>query len=411
MTHRKQLFRLIHVQISIHLLLLFSGICTKAADTLQFRYQYGMIIVSGKLNGVDTDFLFDTGSNTTITTPANNTATGITYSKNKIVTRDANNNTQLLNRVQINSIQFGSLEFRNIKGITASMPLLVCKNLVLLGQDVIRQCNWLFDFESQLVVISKQPIPKEAGSTVWNVSYRNGKPYVPIQVTQDTTLQCLIDMGFSGVLDVDKTYPGLERVMKNRQQEGALYQHLTRGGMGLLGYGRYNLEHLFVADSIWLPELNVATLPVNVESNGITKLGIRFFSSACRQLVIHNSTNEYELRLQDTLQWDKKIEDAFIMYENGRLFVQDKNISPGSSAHSLYIGEEVRSVNGKTAADFGTLCGYMEWRFANRYTTIVVERNDGSRLEIRSSVVGPPEKSKTVTRSQRQRQHVLPVLH
>ncbi len=402
---------LICFQITTFFLLLFNVNAVHAADTLRFRLQYGMIIVSGKLNGVATDFLFDTGSNITITTPDNNTAAGITPSKNKTVTRDANNNLQLLNRVQINSVQFGSLEFKNIKGITSTMPVLVCNKLVLLGQDIIRQCNWLFDFERQLVIISKQPFAKEAGSTIWAVSMKNAKPYIPIRITPDTTLQCLIDMGFSGVFDVAKPYPGLEQLMRQRQQKGTLYQHLTRGGMGLLGYGRHSLEHIFIADSMWLSGLELSGLPVTVESNGFTKLGVRFFTSACRQLILHHSTNEYELRLRDSLRWNQKTEDVTIMFEEGRLFVQDKIVSPGSSGHALYVGEELRSVNGKTAADFGTLCAFLDWRFNNRFSNMLVERIDGSRLEVRSTIIEHRDVIKTDEKSQTIPNVKPPVLH
>lgn len=390
------------------LFFLLNGPQVRAADTLQFRLQYGMIILSGKLNGVTTDFLFDTGSNVTITTPENNTAAGITPSKNKIVTRDANNNIQLLNRVQINSVQFGSLLFKNIKGITSTMPVLTCNNFVLLGQDIIRQCNWLFDFERQLVILSKQPLEKETGSTVWKVSMMSTKPYIPIRITADTTLQCLIDMGFSGVFDLAKPYPAIQQLMRQHQKKGALYQNLTRGGMGLLGYGQHSLEHIFETDSVWLSGLEVSNFPVTVENNGFTKLGVRFFTSACRQLVLHHSTNEYELRLRDTLRWHTKAEDVSIMYENGRLIVQDKIVSPGSTAHSLFIGEELRSINGKTAEDFGTLCSFLEWRFNNRFLDIEVERLDGSRLKIRSTVVGKKDTIKTVGQSQSMQQTQLP---
>lgn len=359
-----------------------------AADTLQFRLQYGMIILSGKLNGVDTDFLFDTGSNITITTPGNNAAAGIMPAKNTTLVRDVNSNFNFLNKVQIKTVQFGSLVFKNIKGITATMPALVCNNFVLLGQDVIRQCNWLFDFQRQRVIISRQPFPKEAGSTVWKVSMKNSKPYIPIRVTPDTTLLCLIDMGFSGVLDIGNTYPALQTLLQQKQQQGQLHQQVTRGGMGLLGYGRHNLEHLFTADSVWLPDMPVATFPVNVEQQGFTKLGIRFFSTACRQLVLHHSSNEYELRLRETPRWKKQEEDVYIMYENGKLVVQDKNISPASTAHSLYVGEELRSVNGKTAADFENLCAYLEWWFSNRYSKLVLQRADGSLVEIHTVQVG-----------------------
>ncbi|HMO33078.1 MAG TPA: retropepsin-like aspartic protease [Lacibacter sp.] len=363
----------------------------QAADTLDFRFHYGMIILSGKLNGVATDFLFDTGSNITITTPGNNAAAGITPSRNTTVARDANNNVELLNRVHINSVQFGSLVFKNIKGITAGMPVLACNNFVLLGQDVIRQCNWLFDFERLQVIISKRPFQKETGSALWKVSMKNTKPYVPIRITPDTTLQCLIDMGFSGVLDIAKSYPALDVMIRQRQQEGKLYQQLTRGGMGLLGYGRHNLEHVFTADSVWLPGMPVTDFPVTVENNGFTKLGIRFFSSACRQLVLHHTSNEYELRLRDTLRWNTQVSDASVMFENGKLLVQDKNISPSSTAHVLYVGEELRSVNGKTAAEFENLCAFLEWKFTNRYSNIIVERADGSRMEIRTILVGHPD--------------------
>lgn len=386
---QQRLQQLRHHSIAVITTLLLAS-TLQAADTLQFRYQYGLIVLSGKLNGVPADFVFDTGSNVTVTTPGNNAAAGITPSKKTTIVRDVNNSVDFLQRVQINSVQFGSLVFKNIKGITASMPALTCDNLVLLGQDVIRQCNWIFDFDKQQVIISKQPFAQEAGATIWKVAMKFNKPHVPLRITADTSLQCLIDMGFSGILDIGKPYAALQNLLRQKQLNGALYQQVTSGGMGVFGFGNYSLEEVFTADSLWLPGLPLATVPVNVESNGFTKLGAQFFAAACRQLVLHHQSNEYELRLRDTLRWAAVLEDASVNYENGKLVIKDKNISTGSTAHALSLGEEIRAINGKTAADFADACSYWRWRFSNRYTAVLIERIDGTRLEVGSVLLGHP---------------------
>jgi hypothetical protein len=367
--------------------LLICSFATRASDTLRFRIQYGIIVIPGMLNGVPTEFVFDTGSPITITCGANNRSAGIIPKKRVMVAADANGKAKLLPVVTISAVQLGTQVFRNIRGITAEMPALACNQQVLLGQDIILQRNWLFDFENMKVIMSRDSIATEPASTFWTVQLKSKKPYVPLALTKDTTLDCLIDLGFSGVFDAGPLYPAARQIIWQKQANSLVYQRITRS-MALHGYGPPVVENFFVADTVLIHGTPFHGLLVASDDRSSTKLGTAFFSGTCRQLVLHHNSSRYELRWKKQYALTKTALDVSIGYDNGQLFVDEKNIGTNAASIDLQMGEAIESVNGKRASDFADQCAFINWWYGNKFNKLEILKKNGKKQNIETVLIG-----------------------
>ena len=365
------------------------SVCTvaiQAQDTLAFRFQLGLIVLPGSLNGVPTDFVFDTGSPITITTSSNNQQAGINPKKRSRVAIDANDKAKLVPEVAIDAIQFGSHRFGNIKGITADMPALACNKQVLLGQDVIMQRNWLFDFERMHVIISKDSFGVKSNGTLWAYQLKGGKPHISFSMAKDTTVDCLIDLGFTGISDAGPLSQPAKNILQQKRINQSVVQMIRRS-MGLHGYGSAELEDYFVVDTVYLQGKPFSGFLAAADAKSRPKLGAAFFSNTCTQLILHNNRKTYELIWKPNAMLQKWLPDVAIGYNKGQLFVSEKNISVHSTSHDLQVGEVITAVNGKRATDFADECAFLNWWYGNKFRRYEIEKANGKRLVVEGTML------------------------
>ena len=123
---------------------------------IPFSLEKKLLVFKGKLNGVETDFAFDTGAAEGIATTNDEKRNGIERQKYSQRISDGNGKIANLQSVISKELSIGRFTFKNVRATISDMQYLYCMDLYLLGGDVIKQLNWEIDFKKMVLRVSKE---------------------------------------------------------------------------------------------------------------------------------------------------------------------------------------------------------------------------------------------------------------
>lgn len=362
--------------------------CAKgnSIDTIPFTVNNVLLVFKGSINGVETDFAFDTGAGISVTNSTTNKLCGIKVKGGGKSIRDANQTINKLQTVLIDDIAVGSHHVRKLKSVTTDMPYLYCANLVLLGQDFIKQFNWKIDFEKQLIYLSDLPFAADETAKLWQPVFKGNRPFIPISLNGSATMSCLIDFGFNGTLDLLLANPTAQQLLITKQQQQAVNQY-ARVNMGLNGYSAAEPENDFLTDTLNLDGTAFTNVLTAIRPANETKLGVQFFKTYVSCFILNHTENKYYITASQKPVILTAPLDARFTYKNGRIVVLDKNITQGATAAALETGEEVKRINKLSAADFKNECDFLLWMYHYKGQELQVEKMNGEQLIIKRSSV------------------------
>jgi hypothetical protein len=355
-------------------------------DSLPFNLEKGLLIIGAKVNNTDSDWALDTGAGMSITTETFNEQAGLTPINKKQKVRDVNKNIQKIEQVIVPNLTIGSFTASTLKVATFNMPFLSCQKVQLLGQDFMKAYNWKFDFENNKVYISDKPFTPDPSMIAWDISFEKNRPFTQIKWGSQT-IKCLIDFGYRGYLDLNENLPIAKETLEEKKKAGTFLSYRTNV-MGLLSTEEKDI-HYVLADSLRISNDWIYNLPVSISNYAGAKIGLHFFTSFSNTLIINNQLDKYYFSPKIIPLYARPPLDAGFAYDNGKLKIVDKNTSSASSASELLMGEEIKSVDGKRADDFGSYCALLSWRFGLTSPSVWVEKMDGTKIEVRRHSLMP----------------------
>jgi len=328
-------------------------------DTLSFSTKSSLLVIEGAINGNKALFAFDTGAYAGVLNSKQVAANSIKSTGNKNV-RDSNNESKKMGRGKIKAISIGSFSFENIESVIYDMPFLSCNDLYLLGGDVINKLNWKFDFTNNLAYLSKTPFVPSSDMTVLPVQFINNRHFADLQV-DGKMVKYLIDFGYSGVLDVPTNEVNFTKIQREKEsQSSVLRSQATSMGLGSISVGQQ--MSTFFVDSVTLGTATFKNIKVNVKDKTDKKIGFRFFKENLTGMILNNTDKKYWLQqLKTPLKTDLGFDADYYLID-GKLQIVGKNLSEKSTAKTLNVGDEIKAVNGKTAASFADVCSFIIWR-------------------------------------------------
>jgi hypothetical protein len=354
-------------------------------DSLPFSLNRGLLTIKGSINQVDVDFILDTGAGITVTTHAINKKANVKTLRKKLTIRDANNATQKLEQIKIQQITVGSFEVADLEAVTFDMPYMDCQQLLLLGQDFMHRFNWKFDFENQMVYISDKPFQTGENMMQWDINFVKKRPFISYDFGNKRET-CLIDFGYRGFFDINASFSRIDSTLKAKEKEGKVISYSAMV-MGLATTKKEQPVQYILVDSMSFSNQPVYNIPVSVSNYKGAKIGLQFFTSFFRQLIINNSERKYYFQMKIVPDYAQSALDAGVSWEEGKLIVSDLNTGTKSSAGNLKIGEEIKAIDGRTAADFGSFCNVLTWRFGYSKPDLWIEKMDGTKVLIRRQSV------------------------
>ena len=352
-------------------------------DTLAFSLNNKLLVFDGKINGQVTKFAFDTGAATSVVNSSNADNTTLRKTGKQKV-KDSNAKIVKMQKAIIDSLSIGSYNFRNIEATAYDMPFLLCNNYYLLGADVINKLHWQFNFTTQQVFISNEAF--SAINSNYSLSFftKNARHFTQLTVGGFVLKNCLIDFGFSGILDIPNNTAEINTVITEKEKTGKVGNYL-QSAMGLSSVSKGVEEKVLLLDSIQIGNAKAYNVKTAIREMVSLKIGLGFFSAFCTSLIINPDEKRYYFNKAITPIPTDFGFDVKCSWENDKIIVVGKNLKLQSAATNFSIGEEVASIDGKTAKDFGSICNFYKHVFNANRPTMVLEKVSGEKFTIGSS--------------------------
>ena len=377
---KTDLMQTLSKKIVLFTLLYISAIGAKAQEpvfTFPFHLESRLLVFEGKMNGVPTQFDFDTGAAMGMANSQSEPTGKLKIKGKKITLRDSNNQLQKVSTGLTKELQIGDVKIKDVRSLVNDMDYLYCMDFFLLGQDVIKQLNWEIDFEKMQIRVSKAPFPTDPSWKKLPIQYKGNRPHVSLQFGNLTLPDALVDFGYVRVMDFPDHLPEIQSFLQQKDSLGLSNPNISTS-MGAVSQSTYPTRSIWV-DSLQLGGEVFPLVPVDFEESSYPKVGVGFFEALSTKTILNHSEMAYYLVPRPKPVFEETTHIG-VMYQDGKLILSSKpqGLTPNDS--KLEIGEEIRSINGFSAQDFTGLCNYFTWSNQQKDHSVELVKMDGTKL-------------------------------
>ncbi len=352
-------------------------------DTIPFTTKSSLLVFKGQINGIETDFAFDTGASLGVVTSAKATSANIEITRKKNIT-DSNEDVNSMKEAMIETVTIGSFKIKNIKSIVYDMPFLSCNDYYLLGANAINKLNWKIDFEKNLLYVSKSTFEYTSEMLEMPITYKNNRHFTTFSINETVFKNCLVDLGYNDFFEVSEKEPFFKKLKQEHQDEIISGSRLTMS----LSNIKINRYEALSFDNLIIGNKRFDDLKIEIRANIENKIGLKFFSQLSSILILNNDISKYYLKLSNQPISLQMSFDAYCYLKNGKLIIMGKNNNSESSAKELETEEEVISINGLTATDFKDECDFLMRRIENlKKDNYEIEKLNGQKIIIKKQVL------------------------
>jgi predicted aspartyl protease len=352
-------------------------------DSIPFTISKKLLVFKGHINSVPVDFAFDTGAGLGVANSSIEEKTNFIVKAKKKKVNDANLKSVALKNITIQQLSIGSYQFTKIKNVLHDMEFLQCNELYLLGMDVIGKLNWRINFVTYILEVSETAFAVDNTFNALSISYKKNRPVTGITIGNLSPQHYLIDFGYTGIIDIPESEE-INNIFIKKQQQGAATIGLS-SAMALSGLGKADTVKNIKIDSMLIGANLFKNIPATISEKTNFKIGVGFFANFCNEVVLNHSKDVYYFTQNNTPAVKLNNFDARVSYTNDKLIITAKNLSQNSSAANLSMGEEIKSIDGKTIADFTNNCTFLNSFYLNNNSQIIVEKLNGEKIIIKRS--------------------------
>lgn len=347
---------------------------------IPFSIEKRLLVFKGKLNGVETDFAFDTGAAEGIATTKDEQRNGVSRINSSQQIIDGNGKVARLQTVFTKELSIGGFTFENVRASINDMQYLYCMNLYLLGADVIRKLNWEFDFEKMVLKVSKNNFPINENMAVIPVTYQYNTPRTKLTLFGVALKDVLIDIGFTGSMTIPTTDKKIQNLLEAKRQLGLVTSQLA-SSFAATGMSKPSLTETIMIDSLRIDNYLFKEIEADFKANTDFKIGLGFFTATCDKVIINNSQKKYYLQLKSKSSFKDKF-PVSILLADGKLKISFIMLSDSVINKKFAINEEVKSINGKTASDFVDECHFLNWFYLAKWEKFIIQKTNGETIEV-----------------------------
>ena len=372
--------QIISKRVFILLLLFISAYGTHAQEsvyTFPFHLESSLLVFEGKMNGVPTQFAFDTGAGMGMANSLSEPGGKLKIKGKKITLRDSNNQLQKVPTGLTKELEIGGVKIEKVRSLVNDMDFLFCMDFFLLGQDVIKQLNWEIDFEKMQIRVSKAPFPTNPSWKKLPIQYKGGRPHVTLSFENLTLPDALVDFGYVRVMDFPDHLPEIQTFLSLKDSLGLSNPNISTS-MGAVSQSTYPTRSIWV-DNLQLGRDVFPRVPVDFEESSYPKIGVGFFEAFSTKTILNHSEMAYYLEIRPKPEFEETTHIG-VMYEDGKLILNSKPQGLTPQDALIEVGEEIKSINGFTAADFDGICSYFKWSVKQKPNPVELVKMDGTKL-------------------------------
>ena len=354
----------------------------KKIDTLSFSTNTTLLTFKGKINGVETNFAFDTGAAFGVVNTISATKSNVIIEGERKVT-DSNEKSSRISKGKVNELSIGSFKLNDLKNVIYDMQFLHCNELYLLGGDAINQLNWKIDFEKKQIYVSKDPFEIQEDVLKIPIKIKGNRHFTNLNIN-GKKFKCLVDFGYSGFFETNYKDDIFEDLLKQSIEKGLVTESKV-SSMGLTSMSVGQKASLFTTNAVSLDQFAIKNFKVEMSTNEKEpKVGLAFFNSICSSMILNISENAYFLKLNNKEINLEMGADASCYLKDGKITIISKIDNETSSAKNFEIGDEIKSVDGRSAASFVSDCQFFIWRLENiRKMEYKFEKMNGEMVTIK----------------------------
>lgn len=346
--------------------------------TFPFHMDNKLMVFEGEINGVPTQFAFDTGAGMGLAGEAFKADGRFSGNAGKIKMRDSNNKVQKVKMAKSKRFKIGGFEFEDIKSLVVDMPFLSCMDYYLLGADVIRQLNWEIDFDKMQVRVSKSPFSLTENGLTFPVEFIGNRPHAKLTFSGNEFEKVLVDFGYTQILNFPMDFDEKSEFIEQKESDQKINPYMGFS-MGALSTAT-NLTYAIILDSLQVGEQMVYGIPADFEENTTEKIGIKFFSTLSSRTILNNTEGIFHLALRPQEVVFESPTHMNFNFQDGKIVLAGKPLGRVPQDAMLELGEEILELNGKQASDFGDFCSFISWLSQLGSAEIKIKKMDGTEL-------------------------------
>lgn len=331
----------------------------------EFNFDKKLVVATVVIKGKEYEFMFDTGAAISILSQDAAKALNI-EEKGANYINDSQGNRQKLGYASIDTLDIGGVLFKDIAVSIIDWPENSAVECIardgLIGNNLMRHCNWLFDFENKLMTLTDKEIEDE-GFTIVPMKDAKSRPRLDIKINEKVLKRVLLDLGSSGGLDISRALAKELSLSPTKFQGKYL---LDGSSQGLFGSRMDSVCNLKI-DSISFGESDYTfyNASLDIEKDRGAKIGNVLFSQGNLILDYKNEKigfksykNKIVLKDSETFSFSPSLRDS-------SLLISALLIGGKADLLGIKYGDEIESMNGKKANDFIDYCDYFEFIYSD----------------------------------------------
>ncbi len=255
----------------------------------QFHYRFnfstakGLILVPATIDGVQKNYIFDTGADLSLFH-----SDSINGKVSKI--SGASKREMEIGYSQIPSFEIGSVNFKNLDVWIGNLQGL--KNKIdhfggIIGQNLINKANWLINYPEKEIEVSNENLVDSTFQSIL-IKRKGGSPYTYIQI-DGKRYRAVLDLGSSSVLNIPKDSKLAKKILITHKFEERSRKRFTIGGM-------QNIEEkIGVLPLVKLGNISFDSIETTINTSSQLRIGVKFFENCI--IYIDNLKKDYKLKL------------------------------------------------------------------------------------------------------------------
>ncbi|MCC6372298.1 MAG: aspartyl protease family protein [Bacteroidia bacterium] len=314
-----------------------------------FEMRMGLVVLKVKVNGVDCEYLLDTGAPNVISKDLAKKINLIENTTQK--TGDSQGKKSELGFSKIACITIGGIDFLETGTAIADLKQaheIACLNVEgFIGANLMRKAIWKFDYTKKIITICSSRDSLSIPNTCKKIKFTTvitGTPKIELIYNGISDKDVTLDLGSNGDFDSD------QKTLNKLKQAGALKQitySYGHGGTGLYGKAPIDTTFYALVSNIKCGDIEMNTQIVGFGTSNAKTLGTAYFKN--HDLIIDWSKSEI-LLLEKTSYYNNIKKMRFsLMFDNNKLFVA--SVDEHSPAEGPKLGDQVISINGRNYAE------------------------------------------------------------
>ena len=338
-------------------------------DTIRFENLVGLIKIPVQINGKIHYFMFDTGAEATAIREDVSVGLDKTgYSRKRM--KDANNKSTTQSKFVVHSVKIGNSDLSDQSIYTfPNSPFFNCSGFEgIIGIDIIKQFDWLIDFDKQYIVKTDPSGPDGRFNDFVALDFYENKlrPMIKLKIGNQT-VDFLFDSG-ANESGMDKKNYGKIRneIIKSFDEITSVsaansYDQISNESFFLV------TAHLAHSDSI-----NHNAM-FNTISVGENRIGNDFW----RHNQLFLSWSKGKLLYRTVSAEKKKTFGIFFKIIDESMVVNSLVYTDQIIKSGVKTGDTIKSINGKSYKD---LCELMMYQFLTKENEFTIEMKDGKQF-------------------------------